>query len=65
MRPKTNSTAREMALIPLRIIYWLMSLVYNLTAVIIETVIAIILSWVVTFLTIILLSGTFLWIVSR
>lgn len=55
----------EMALIPLRIIYWLMSLVYNLTAVIIETVIAIILSWVVTFPTIILLSGTFLWIVSR
>ena len=47
------TTAMMMALMPLRILDWLMNLVLS-----------IILSWVAIILTILLLIGTFLWIVS-
>lgn len=53
-----------MALMPLRILDWLMNLVWNLMAAVIETVLSIILSWVAIILSILLLIGTFLWIVS-
>lgn len=58
------STAMMMALMPLRILDWLMNLVCNLMAAVIETVLSIILSWLAIILTILLLIGTFLWIVS-
>ena len=58
------TTAMMMALIPLRIVDWLMNLVWNLMAAVIETVLSIILSWVAIILTILLLTGTFLWMVS-
>lgn len=58
------STATMMALMPLRILDWLMKLVCNLMAAVIETVLSIILYWVAIILTILLLIGTFLWIVS-
>lgn len=41
-----------------------MNLVCNLMAAVIETALSIILSWVAIVLTILLLIGTFLWIVS-
>lgn len=65
-RPKgTLARARMMmALMPLRILDWLMNLVCNLMAAVIETVLSIILTWVAIILTILLLIGTFLWIVS-
>ena len=47
------TTAMMMALMPLRILDWLMNLVLS-----------IILSWLAIILTILLLIGTFLWIVS-
>ena len=53
-----------MALMPLRILDWLMNLVCNLMAAVIETVLSIILSWVAIIFTILLLIGTFLWILS-
>ena len=53
-----------MALMPLRIVNWLMSLVCNLMAAVIESVITIIITWVAIAITILLLTGTFLWIVS-
>ena len=53
-----------MALMPLRILDWLMNLECNLMAAVIETVLSIILSWLAIILTILLLIGTFLWIVS-
>ena len=58
------TTAMMMALMPLRIVDWLMNLVWNLMAAVIETVLTIILSWVAIILTILLLLGTFLWMVS-
>ena len=58
------TTAMMMALMPLRIVDWLMNLVWNMMAAVIETVLSIILSWVVIILSILLLIGTFLWIVS-
>ena len=58
------TTAMMMALMPLRIVDWLMNLVWNLMAAVIETVLSIILSWVAIILSILLLIGTFLWIVS-
>ena len=58
------TTAMMMALIPLRILDWLMNLVWNLMAAVIETVLSIILSWVAIILSIHLLIGAFLWIVS-
>ena len=58
------TTAMMMALMPLRIVDWLMNLVWNLMAAVIETVLSIILSWVAIILTILLLTGTFLWMVS-
>ena len=58
------STAILMALMPLRIVNWLMSLVCNLMAAVIESVITIIITWVAIAITILLLTGTFLWIVS-
>ena len=58
------TTAMMMALMPFRILDWLMNLVWNLMAAVIETVLSIILSWVAIILTILLLIGTFLWIVS-
>ena len=58
------TTAMMMALIPLRILDWLMNLVWNLMAAVIETVLSIILSWVAIILSILLLIGAFLWIVS-
>lgn len=64
MRQMAISTAMVMALMPLRIVNWLMSLVYNMVAIVIESVITIILSWVAIAITILLLTGTFLWIVS-
>ena len=64
MRQMAISTAMMMALMPLRILDWLMNLVCNLMAAVIETVLSIILSWVAIILTILLLIGTFLWIVS-
>jgi hypothetical protein len=64
MRQMAISTAMMMALMPLRILDWLMNLVCNLMAAVIETVLSIILSWVAIILTILLLTGTFLWIVS-
>ena len=69
-KPKRNmtqmaiSTAILMALMPLRIVNWLMSLVCNLMAAVIESVITIIITWVAIAITILLLTGTFLWIVS-
>ena len=64
MRQMAISTAILMALMPLRIVNWLMSLVCNLMAAVIESVITIIITWVAIILTILLLIGTFLWIVS-
>ena len=64
MRQMAISTAMMMALMPLRILDWLMNLVWNLMAAVIETVLSIILSWVAIILSILLLVGTFLWIVS-
>ena len=58
------TTAMMMALMPLRILDWMMNLVWNLMAAVIETVLSIILSWVAIILSILLLIGTFLWIVS-
>ena len=58
------TTAMMMALIPHRILDWLMNLVWNLMAAVIETVLSIILSWVAIILSILLLIGAFLWIVS-
>ena len=58
------TTAMMMALMPLRIVDWLMNLVWNLMAAVIETVLSIILSWVAIILSILLLIGAFLWIVS-
>ena len=58
------TTAMMMALMPLRIVDWLMNLVWNLMAAVIETVLSIILSWVAIILSILLLIGTFIWIVS-
>ena len=58
------TTAMMMALMPLRILDWLMNLVWNLMAAVIETVLSIILSWVAIILSILLLIGAFLWIVS-
>lgn len=57
-------TAILMALMPLRIVNWLMSLVCNMTAAVIEAVITIFITWVAIAITILLLIGTFLWIVS-
>ncbi|MBP3716320.1 MAG: hypothetical protein J6I79_02320 [Paludibacteraceae bacterium] len=64
MRQMAMTTAMMMALMPLRIVDWLMNLVWNLMAAVIETVLSIILSWVAIILTILLLTGTFLWMVS-
>ena len=64
MRQMAISTAILMALMPLRIVNWLMSLVCNLMAAVIESVITIIITWVAIAITILLLIGTFLWIVS-
>ena len=64
MRQMAMTTAMMMALIPLRILDWMMNLVWNLMAAVIETVLSIILSWVAIILTILMLIGTFLWIVS-
>ncbi len=64
MRQMAISTAILMALMPLRIVNWLMSLVCNLMAAVIESVITIIITWVAIAITILLLTGTFLWIVS-
>ena len=64
MRQMAMTTAMMMALIPLRILDWLMNLVWNLMAAVIETVLSIILSWVAIILSILLLIGAFLWIVS-
>ena len=64
MRQMAISTAILMALMPLRIVNWLMSLVCNLMAAVIESVITIIITWVAIAITIPLLIGTFLWIVS-
>jgi hypothetical protein len=64
MRQMAISTTILMALMPLRIVNWLMSLVCNLMAVVIESVITIIITWVAIAITILLLIGTFLWIVS-
>ena len=58
------TTAMMMALMPLRILDWLMNLVWNMMAAVIEAVLSIILSWVAIILSILLLIGTFLWIVS-
>ena len=64
MRQMAISTTILMALMSLRIVNWLMSLVCNLMAVVIESVITIIITWVAIAITILLLIGTFLWIVS-
>jgi len=54
MRQMAISTAMMMALMHLRILDWLMNLVCNLMAAVIETVLSIILSWVAIILTILL-----------
>lgn len=64
MRQMAITTAILMALMPLRIVNWLISLVCKLMAAVIESVITIIITWVAIAITILLLTGTFLWIVS-
>lgn len=58
------STATVMALTAFRIVNWLVSLVWNVMAALIEAVLSILISWVAIILTILTLVGTFLWIVS-